>query len=96
MPVLRPDRILSPVRVLCVFNKYPWPVNSGDAVRNAAVVTYLQRSGVETHVAALPQTASGEVEAPPSGVTAVAIGRPVGTYLGSPRNRARTVLGGRA
>ena len=84
------------MKVLCVFNKYPWPVNSGDAVRNAAVVSYLQRSGVETHVAALPQTATGEVEAPPTGITAATIGQPVGTYLGAARNRARTVLGGRA
>lgn len=83
------------MRVLCVFNKYPWPVNSGDAVRNAAIVSYLQRNGVETHVAALPQGTGAPAPAP-AGVTATTIGRPVGDYLGAATSRARTVVAGRA
>jgi glycosyltransferase involved in cell wall biosynthesis len=83
------------VRVLAVFNKYPWPVNSGDAVRNAAVVTYLQRSGVEVHVAALPQSLQATPAPPPEGVHATTVGQPIGTYLGSALNRARTVGAGR-
>ena len=87
------------MRLLFVLAKAPLPATSGDTVRNAALLRAARRVATRLAVVALPQ-GQGDGARPPeesAGATLAddlaLVGAPMESYLRSPVERARSVLG---